>query len=567
MTSDEPGTESGGDGSGLLAHGSGPSAPFGPPQDWPAPLKTLVPLVLRSPIPTLLLWGPQLRQIHNDGCRAWFGAQPASAFGPPAAEVWGETWADLEPTVTRVLSSGVGACTAPIALSTGGADPLASGPYRFACAPILDEQGRVNGVLVSVLDVTEHASSTRQFVELELRERLPSEREQLLISAQSARAEAEAANRAKDEFLAMLGHELRNPLSPMLTALELMRLRGDHSREQAVIERQVGHLVRLVDDLLDVSRITRGKIELRKAPVELSSIVVRAVEMASPLFERRDQGLELAVPETGLVVDADSDRLAQVVANLLTNASKYSHVGAHIWVSAQAIDDWVWLRVRDEGIGIAPEMLQSVFTAFVQHRQSLDRASGGLGLGLAIVQSLVALHGGHVEARSAGLGKGSEFIAALPLSAAVPRHSQPPPPCYAPDADPATQLGILVVDDNEDAADLLAQTLNRLGYKARVARDGPSALELAATFRPAVALLDIGLPVMDGYELAQRLLALPDREQPVRLIAVTGYGQPSDRQRSERAGFSAHLVKPVSMEQLIDAVNAVGAVRPVSPLR
>jgi signal transduction histidine kinase/CheY-like chemotaxis protein len=565
MSSDEPGLrarspEWSGAIDALLRGWSGASSAFGPPQVWPVELKALVPSVLRSPLPTLLWWGPRFLQIHNEACRAWLEPQYASVFGAPGAEVWAGAWERLELTLNGVLATGIGAYSAPITLPAFATRMLESSSYTFACTPVLSERGQVSGVLASLLNATQHAPNPRQFVDLALRERLLSEREQLLTSEQSARAEAEAANRAKDEFLAMLGHELRNPLSPMLTALELMRLRGEQSREQAVIERQVGHLVRLVDDLLDVSRITRGKIELRKAPVELSSIVVRAVEIASPLFERRDQRLELAVPEQGLIVDADADRLAQVVANLLTNASKYSHVGAYIWVSAQPIDGRVWLRVRDEGIGIAPEMLQSVFTAFVQHRQSLDRASGGLGLGLAIVQSLVGMHGGHVEARSAGLGKGSEFVVSLPLSAAVLRTSQPPAVPHALVAPASVEFGILVVDDNEDAADLLAQTLSRLGYQTRVARDGPSALELAATFRPAVALLDIGLPVMDGYELAQRLLDLPDREQPLRLIAVTGYGQPSDRLRSERAGFSAHLVKPVSIEQLIEALRVVGKV-------
>jgi signal transduction histidine kinase len=559
MSSDEPGLSA-------LLHGwSGASSAFGPPQTWPAALKTLVPSVLHSPLPTLLWWGPRFLQIHNEACGAWLEPQYARVFGAPAAEVWAGAWERLELTLNRVLATGTGAYSAPIALPALATRMLESSLYTFACTPVLDERGQVSGVLASLLHASQHAypsalepaPNTRQLMDLALRERLLSEREQLLTSEQGARAEAEAANRAKDEFLAMLGHELRNPLSPMLTALELMRLRGEQSREQAVIERQVGHLVRLVDDLLDVSRITRGKIELRKAPVELSSIVVRAVEIASPLFERRDQRLELAVPEQGLIVDADADRLAQVVANLLTNASKYSHVGAYIWVSAQPVDGRVWLRVRDEGIGIAPELLQSVFTAFVQHRQALDRASGGLGLGLAIVQSLVGMHGGHVEARSAGLGKGSEFVVSLPLSAAVLRSSQPPALPSSLVAPASAEFGILVVDDNEDAADLLAQTLRRLGYQTRVARDGPSALELAFTFRPAVALLDIGLPVMDGYELAQRLLDLPDREQPLRLIAVTGYGQPSDRLRSERAGFSAHLVKPVSIEQLIEALRVV----------
>ncbi|HEY2736306.1 MAG TPA: hybrid sensor histidine kinase/response regulator, partial [Polyangiales bacterium] len=505
------------------------AAPFGSPSEWPLALKTLLAQVLRSPLPTLLLWGPKLRVIYNDACIEWLGSKHPGAIGAAAPDVWAEAWETLAPTVERVLATGEGEHTAPIALPLSGSVLVAPSLQAFACAPVFDERGRIAGALLSPSS-PERAPSQRlgsmTLAELELRERLLAERELLLNSELAARAEAEAANRAKDEFLAMLGHELRNPLSPILTALGLMRLRGEHSREHAVIERQVGHLVRLVDDLLDVSRITRGKIELRLAPVELSSIVQRAVEIASPLLERRNQRLEMAVPEAGLVVDADADRLAQVVANLLTNASKYSPLGAHIWISAQPLDARVWLRVRDEGIGIAPDMLESVFTAFVQHPQSLDRASGGLGLGLAIVQSLMRLHGGQVEARSGGLGKGSEFVASLPLSAASIRASQPPPMAAGrTKSGPVEPFRILVVDDNEDAAELLADALARLGYTTRVAHDGPSALELAESFRPSIALLDIGLPVMDGYELAQRLLALPGFERTPRLIAVTGYGQ------------------------------------------
>jgi CheY-like chemotaxis protein len=278
--------------------------------------------------------------------------------------------------------------------------------------------------------------------------------------------------------------------------------------------------------------------------------------------------LHFAVPETGLSVHADADRLAQVVSNLLTNASKYSHVGAHIWVSASFAEGRAVLSVRDEGIGIAPDMLQNIFHAFVQHRQSIDRAAGGLGLGLAIVQSLVSLHGGLVEARSDGPGKGSEFSVHLPLTAAGLRASQPPPAAMPEPIrqGPGARLPILVVDDNEDAADILAETLQRLGYEARVAHDGPSALELAAHFSPAIALLDIGLPVMDGYELAQRLLNAPAHRDHLRLIAVTGYGQAADRQKSKEAGFSAHLVKPVSIEQLLEAVRGLDSIVPESKL-
>jgi signal transduction histidine kinase/CheY-like chemotaxis protein len=565
MSIDELWLRSGGETGALLLGVPGQQSAFGDPQTWPTLLKTLVPLVLHNPAPMLLWWGPELWQIHNDACLSLDPQLPA-VLGVPAARAWGDLWSTLGPIAQRALAGRVSLGSVPVALRAApGARTKRESLHTFWFSPVFDADAQVVGLLVTVLNATEPLRAALRVEELELRERLLSEREQLLTSERHARAEAEAANLAKDEFLAMLGHELRNPLSPILTALQLMRLRGDESREQAVIERQVGHLVRLVDDLLDVSRITRGKIELRKEPVELGSVVTRAIEIASPLFERRNQRVELAVPETGLLVDADSDRLAQVVANLLTNSSKYSHVGAHIWVSAQALDGRVWLRVRDEGIGIAPDMLHAVFTAFVQHRQSLDRASGGLGLGLAIVQSLVTLHGGHVEARSAGVGKGSEFITDLPLSPSLHRASQPPPAAHKPvvhDAQPPKLVPVLVVDDNEDAADILAETLTRLGYDARVAHDGPSALELIETFQPSVALLDIGLPVMDGYELAQRLLSLPRHKDRLRLIAVTGYGQPTDRQRSEQAGFSAHLVKPVSIEQVLEAVRAVGGGSP-----
>jgi len=562
MSMDELCLRGGGETGALLRGLTGQDAPLGDPRGWPSLLKTLVPLVLQSPAPLLLWWGPELRQIHNDACRAWLDSKLPAALGAPAAQVWAELWPALGPIAQRVMAGGVALGSSPVPLRTApGARPRRQGLHTFWVSPVIDAQSETAGLFVSVLNASDPLRAALRVEELELRESLLSEREQLLTREQQARAEAEAANQAKDQFLAMLGHELRNPLSPILTALQLMRLRGEKSREQEVIERQVAHLVRLVDDLLDVSRITRGKVELRKEPVELSSVVTRAVEIASPLFERRNQRLELAVHDSGLLVDADSDRLAQVVANLLTNASKYSHVGAHIWVSAQALDGRVWLRVRDEGIGIAPEMLHTIFTAFVQHRQSLDRASGGLGLGLAIVQSFVTLHGGHVEVRSAGAGKGSEFIVDLPLSESVRRSSQPPPAAETTSplaAEPMERMAVLVVDDNEDAADILAETLRRMGYDARVAHDGPSALKLVETFEPQVALLDIGLPVMDGYELAQRLLGLPNHKDRLRLIAVTGYGQPADRQRSEQAGFSAHLVKPVSIEQLLDAVRSVG---------
>ena len=354
----------------------------------------------------------------------------------------------------------------------------------------------------------------------------------------------------------MLGHELRNPLAPMLTALQLMRLRGgaELERERQVLERQTRHLVRLVDDLMDVSRITRGKVELRRQLVEIASVVARAIEIASPLIEQRAQHLEVAVPPQGMLVDADPARLAQVLANLLTNAAKYTPSGGRVEVSATRQGSQIELRVRDDGIGIAPELLPRIFDLFVQGERSSDRSSGGLGLGLAIVKSLVQLHAGQVSAQSEGLGRGTTFVVLLPAAAA--RRLALVPEEAAPQRTDAPSLRVLVVDDNVDAADMLGEILRELGHEVRVAHDGPAALVAASDFEPHLALLDIGLPVMDGYELAERLRDLPGRAG-LRLIALTGFGQESDRARALEAGFHEHFVKPVDIDQLASALRPV----------
>jgi signal transduction histidine kinase len=389
--------------------------------------------------------------------------------------------------------------------------------FDLVFQPLFDELGEVTGVVGIGHDVTALAT---------------------------ARHDAEAANRTKDEFLAMLGHELRNPLAPITTALELMRLRGDVGapRERAVIERQVRHLVTLVDDLLDISRITRGKVELRPEPTEIADAVARAVEVASPLLEDRRHVLTVDVPR-GLVVSGDPARLAQVLSNLLTNAAKYTAKGGHIWVHAAADHGDVVIRVVDNGIGIEPAMLRRVFEPFAQEHQSIERAQGGLGLGLAIVDNLVKLHGGTVAAASAGRGHGSELTVRLPrIQAAAPAAA-----VAGPAVAPAGGARILVIDDNVDAALLLADVLAAGGYQTVAAHDGPSALQAAEAFAPELAVIDLGLPVMDGYELA-RLLS--ERDDRVRLVALTGYGQPQDRARTAAAGFEAHLVKPVEIDRL-----------------
>ena len=363
----------------------------------------------------------------------------------------------------------------------------------------------------------------------------------------SLRESAEAANRTKDEFLAMLGHELRNPLAPILTALQLVKLRGIEAieRERAVIERQVVHLVGLVDDLLDVSRITRGRIDLRRESVDLADAVASAVELASPLLEQQRHELHVDVPR-GLTINGDLVRLAQVVANLLTNAAKYTEAGGKVFVKAEAQTEHVLLHVSDTGIGIDEAMLPRIFDLFVQQPQALARSQGGLGLGLAIVRSLVELHGGTVSAFSRGHGSGSEFTVRLPLEKYVPQ----PAAATSPAVDrPPSGARILVVDDNHDAASMLGMLLTTFGYDVKIAFDGPSALSEAERFRPQLGLIDIGLPVMDGYQLAKQILGQP-HTQGTKLIAVTGYGQDSDRKASKDAGFSAHLVKPVDADEL-----------------
>ena len=376
------------------------------------------------------------------------------------------------------------------------------------------------------------------------------ERQRTEAELQRAKAEAETANLAKDEFLAMLGHELRNPLAPIQTALQLMRLRGSPSaeRERAVIERQVRHMVRLVDDLLDISRITRGRIELARERVDLAEVAARAIEIASPLLEQHRHSLSAEV-ERGLVVIGDADRLTQVMANLLTNAAKYTPAGGQITVVGERRGSRVALHVRDTGVGISAEMQPRIFDLFVQGRQGIDRKEGGLGLGLSIVRRIVELHDGHVAVDSEGIGRGTTFTVDLPAAEAGTAVE-----IGAPDvARQAPEVGhrrrILVVDDNQDAAELLAESLQALGYVTRVANDGPSALDAASAFHPHIGLLDIGLPVMDGYELARRLRDSAEGAK-MRLIAVTGYGQDSDRRRAREAGFDEHLIKPVDINRL-----------------
>ncbi|HEU4613886.1 MAG TPA: PAS domain S-box protein [Kofleriaceae bacterium] len=370
----------------------------------------------------------------------------------------------------------------------------------------------------------------------------------------TARLAAEHASRTKDEFLAILGHELRNPLAPILTALQLLKLRGQDPppKEHAVIERQVRHMMHLVDDLLDISRITRGKLELRRHPIDLRGVVAKAIELASPLIEQRGHRLQVDLPTRPIGVDVDEARMTQVLANLMTNAAKYTEPGGAIRVSVTERAGDVDIAVSDNGIGIPPDLLPRVFDLFVQGYRTSERSGGGLGIGLTLVRNLVEMHGGTVSAHSEGVGRGSRFTVHLPVVALdVTDNTHRAPKLFAV----ARSRRILVVDDNEDARELLAEALRAAGHDVYTAGDPAQALNMIEAVQPEVAILDIGLPVMDGYELAGRIRSQLAGE--LHLFALTGYGQASDRERAHAAGFAAHFVKPVDLKLLIDSIEAL----------
>jgi PAS domain S-box-containing protein len=357
------------------------------------------------------------------------------------------------------------------------------------------------------------------------------------------------ADRRKDEFLALLAHELRNPLAPIRYALAANRKSGrtpeQCSQAEAIIERQVNHMSRLLDDLLDISRITRGRLELKKTLVELTSIIGAAIETARPLLDGKHHTLVLDLPTQPVQLDADVVRLGQVFSNLLINAAKYTDPGGQIQLRAVLQGAEVVVSVRDNGIGIPADMLPRVFKLFFQSHTAMGRTEGGLGVGLSLVRGLVGLHGGSVDARSAGPGQGSEFIVRLPAAAATQDTADAGTEAEPISADAG--LKILVVDDNRDAADTCAMLLEVSGHHVQTAYTGRQALELARAFRPHAMLLDIGHPDVDGYRLAQQVRTAPWGRSTV-LVAVTGWGQEQDRQRAVEAGFDQHLVKPISAE-------------------
>lgn len=371
-------------------------------------------------------------------------------------------------------------------------------------------------------------------------------------------AALQEADRRKDEFLAMLAHELRNPLAPIRTAVQLLRLKElpevQAVRARDVIERQVEHLVCLIDDLLDVSRITRGMITLQCEPTLIATVVARAVETVRPAIDAKRHQLTLDLSDEALTIDGDKTRLVQIVANILHNAAKFMDPGGRIILTATREGNLAVLRVSDQGVGIPPEEVERIFDLFMQVQITSGASHGGLGIGLALVRRLVEMHGGSVSAYSAGLGMGTEIVVSLPLSAAQPEGVRREAG-EAPVVPHISRRRILVCDDNNDAASALALQIELAGHDVRTAHDGIQALEVARTFEPQVVLLDLGMPKMDGYETARRLRRQTGGEQ-MTLIALTGWGQEQDRRRTMEAGFDAHLVKPVADLELFQAIAA-----------
>lgn len=372
-----------------------------------------------------------------------------------------------------------------------------------------------------------------------------------------AEAALQDADRRKDEFLAMLAHELRNPLAPIRYGLQLLR-EIDHDPQantqiRDMMEHQVDHLVHLVDDLLEVSRITRGKIRLHFEPVSLAEVLKRVVEDVHPLMATQQHVLHLSPPAKSLKLLGDATRLEQIFTNLLNNAAKYTPAGGQIWITAGRDGDDAVVSVRDTGIGIAADILPHVFDMFAQADRSLDRAQGGLGIGLTLVKRLVEMHGGIVRAESAGPNLGTEFIVRVPALPPEPEEAESPAAGVgAPEEGRRVDIPrrILIVDDHPDSAKMLASLIKYWGHEARVVHSGPAAIAAVNESQPEIVLLDIGLPGMDGYEVAERLRQQCNRSQPMLLVAVTGYGQENDLFRSWSAGFDTHLVKPVAPAQL-----------------
>ena len=503
------------------------TSPLGAPAGWPAPLKTAVNMMLNSAFPMFVAWGPALGFLYNDAYAVILAEKHPAALGARFEHIWAEIWSDIEPIIVRALANkSTYFEDLPLTVVRRGYPEQCF--FTFSYSPLHDDTGRVGGMYCTVMETT-----ARVLAERKLR----------------------VADQRKDDFLAMLAHELRNPLSPIASAAELLnRAKLDEKivrQSSAIIGRQVKHMTGLVDDLLDVSRVTHGLVVLSKAPVAVRTVVEEAVEQVSEQLQARRQSLVVRLPPEDTIVLGDKRRMVQILVNLLHNSAKYSADERRIDLHVEIDGEELVIAVRDEGIGMAAELIPHVFDLFTQAESSSARSLGGLGLGLSLVKQLTELHDGKVSCSSPGLGKGSSFVVRLPLVPAAPlarpHQAGTPPTAHAP-------LKVMIVDDNADAAQMLAMLLSADGHDVIVEYGSLSALERARIERPDVCLLDIGLPEMDGNELARRLLSQPETAG-AKLIAITGYGQPEDRLRSAQAGFHHHLVKPLAIKQLASILS------------
>ena len=510
------------------------TSPLGPPATWPQSLRSVVDLLLQSRFPMFVAWGLELGFLYNDPYAEILGAKHPAALGGRFRDIWSEIWPDISPLIDAAMH---GHATyredLPLLMNRKGYDEQTW--FTFSYSPVRDETGRVAGMFCACTETTKKVVGEEQ-----LRE----------------------ADRRKDEFIAMLAHELRNPLAPIRTGLELIRVSGNTpaavDRVRGMIERQVAHMVRLIDDLLDVSRITSGKIQLQREPTPLSSLLTSAIDANRAAIAAKQIHLAVGVPESLCVLDVDPTRFIQVISNLLHNAAKFTDPGGFIRVFAHVDGEGgaapsLTLSVTDSGIGIPADFLPRVFDLFTQ----VDRESSqpGLGIGLALARRLVEMHGGQIEVRSDGPGHGSEFVIRLPVSTQAPAVSAPP--ATAP---LRLDCRVFVVDDNRDAAVAMAMLVEQLGGVCLTAPDGESALQEMRRFQPDAVLLDIGMPDVSGYDICRRIRA--QFGDDLLVVALTGFGQEQDKARALAGGFSAHLTKPADPAALMHLL--VGRGRPAA---
>jgi PAS domain S-box-containing protein len=468
-------------------------------------------------------------QTWNEGAERLFGYSAEEAIGQPITMLIPPERQDEEPALLERLRRGERIEHFETIRVTKDGQRI---DISLSVSPVRNSDGKIIGASKVARDITQ-----RKQAEVALRE----------------------ADRRKDEFLATLAHELRNPLAPIRNSLHILRMTAcnDPTAERVceMMERQVNHMVRMVDDLMEISRITRGLIELRKEEVDLAAIIRSAVETSRPIFEAAEHQLAISIPPEPILLQGDTVRLSQVFANLLNNAAKYTDRGGQIWLNAKQEKNEVVISVRDAGIGISAPMLPKVFDMFMQADRSTRRSQGGLGIGLTLVKRLVELHDGNISVRSDGPGQGSEFIVRLPVAAVQPQRTTKPPVSERDDRLP--QRRVLVVDDNQDAAASMGMLLKFLGTDVQVVHDGATALASMDSYHPDVVLLDIGMPGMDGFEVARQVRQRPEFNN-IMLIALTGWGQSEDRHRTQAAGFDYHLVKPADITALQSLLSSAG---------